>query len=179
MAQAYEQAEETPRGEARDPPGMLAGFIRYLEEAGLLEFHVVGRGDYAIDNGVRIHAMVLLANRLGLGAPYECDTYAYGPRSSSLTEDYFALSEDRQRLYSGVPAGVPASFRRDEFERLVRGRDLDWLMAASSLADMRPYRSTRDRLIDAIDGHRPAYTWEYLSGVLDDLERAKVIRGYT
>lgn len=169
-------------------PLMLAGFVRYLEDAGLVEFRVASRRDggkmdnEAMDNRIRLQALVLLANRFGLGSPYRCNEYNFGPSSSSLTDDAHSLSEDRGRLYDRVPASVPGSFRRGDFEGLVRGRDRDWLVAASTLVDMRAYRSTRELLIDTIRDDdlagKPTYPGEYVSRVLDELEGAGLVKAY-
>lgn len=173
-----------PAAGARGPPAMLAPFIRYLEGEGFMEFHVGRRQpgrevDWAaVDSGIRLQALVMLGNRLGLGAPYECDGYAGGPVSTPLAEDARALSRDRARLYDCAAASVPGSFRREDFEAVVRGRDTDWLMAASKMADLRDYRSTRELLVRTIVGTRPAYTEEYVSGILDVLEGAGLVKAY-
>lgn len=176
-------------GASRGPSEMLAPFIKYLEEAGLLDFRVVsdnanGEIDYvAMDNRIRMQALMMLANRFGLGSPYERDEYVFGPSSSVLTRDSQCLSEDRARLYDDVQPSVPDSFRRHEFERLVEGKDTRWLIAASKMTQLRAYRNTREDLMytvrdDDLEGREPEYPKEYVSGVLDELERAGLVTAY-
>lgn len=173
---------------ARGPLPALAGFLKYLEESGLMEFRVVsrrpgGRADYgAMDNRIRMHALVLLANRLGLGLPYECDYYNYGPRSGRLAEDSRALEEGRAGLYDCAPAAVPGTLRKAEFERLVRGRDSRWLAAASTMTRLGACRDTRDDLMDTVRDDdlpgNPKYPAEYVSDILDELEGAGLVTAY-
>ena len=153
----------------------LASFIKYLEREGLVEFDICGDGDRAFYNRFKIQQYVFLANRYGMGLQFEHNIYLYGPRSPSLSGDYYDLAENPDE-YASASEDLPPGFRQDEFMDLIRGKDNDWLEIASTLISKRESIPARQDLIENTEYTKIGFTIEYIEGILEELEHKGLIK---
>ncbi|MDE0091238.1 MAG: hypothetical protein OXP12_07825 [Thaumarchaeota archaeon] len=162
--------------------GMLEGFMAYLEKNGLVKFDLRNEDDSKyIESTNRLQKYVFLANRFGLGMHYKYDMYLYGIQSRALMSDYCAYAES----HAGSPGGgmataqivirLPESFRSEEFLDFVRGRDDEWLYMATTLMDRSEDIKKRANLIRNVEWTTHEVPIEYIEGVLDELQTARMI----
>lgn len=152
----------------------LEGFIGFLEEQGLVEFDIDGNGDGQFTNRLKLQKYVLLAKRLGMPFHYQYGMYLYGPYSSPLAVDYYALARN-DRQDSRLPAVIPDGFKKDDFLKAVRN-DPDWLEVAATIIDRNEHTDGRAALMDEVCRIKSGFDEKFIAGVLGDLEECGLVR---
>ena len=145
----------------------LGGFIRFLEDHGLVELDILDDGDEQFINRMKLQKYALLAKRLGMPFPYCHSIYLYGPYSNNLAADYEALARDG--LYDKYTSATPDEFRRDDFLKAVHN-DPKWLNIAATIVDRNQKVNERAALMDKVCRIKSRYDREFVAGVLGDLE---------
>jgi len=159
----------------------LHGFMAYLEKNGLVKFDMRNEGEPGFNSRHRLQRYVFLARRFGLDMHYEYDMCLYGPQSRALMGDYLKYIENHSGRRDGGTAmaqiviRLPESFRGAEFLDFVRGRDDDWLYVATTLMDRSGTLPDRNDLIENVEWTTPRFSIEYIAGVLDELQAARMI----
>ncbi|ABK77487.1 hypothetical protein CENSYa_0854 [Cenarchaeum symbiosum A] len=183
----------------------LAGFIKYLENRGMLDFGVIDHtmktcSDADFDNRMRLQRYVGLAEEFGLGRKYKINRKGKSWRKlikeyhgadfnrsdgqRILIGDYHEIAKNRRELYDPVEAHLPESFREEEFLALVEGKDDDWLYVATEALKLAIDERWNENLIDSVEclasktvkGDCIPYTKEYIAGVVGDLEAAGLVK---
>ncbi|ABK77488.1 hypothetical protein CENSYa_0855 [Cenarchaeum symbiosum A] len=183
----------------------LAGFIKYLEGKGMLDFGAIDYttkicSDEDFDNQTRLRRYVGLAEEFGLGRKYKLKNRGRSWRKlikeyhgadfnrsegwRMLMGDYREIAENRRELYDPVEAHLPESFREEEFLALVEGKDDDWLYVATEALKLAIDERWNENLIDSVEclaskmvkGEYTPYTKEYIVGVVGDLEAAGLVK---
>ena len=152
----------------------LEGFIGFLEEHGLVEFDVDGDGETHFTNRLKLQKYVLLAKHLGMPFRYQYGIYLYGPYSSPLAADYYALARNG-RQDGRLPAAVPDEFRQDDFLKAVHN-DPKWLEVAATIVDRNTHTDGHAALLDEVCRIKSVYSEKFIAGVLGDLEESGLVR---
>ena len=146
----------------------LGGFIRFLEDQDLVEFDIVGKGDKRFTNRLKLQKYAFLAKHLGMPFRYRHTIYLYGPYSSELAADYYALArgsgQDNKRS-----ASVPSGFRKGDFLKATRN-DPKWLEIAATIIDRNEHTGGRASLMEKVCRIKSGFDREFIAGVLGDLE---------
>ena len=150
----------------------LGGFVRFLEEHGLVKLDILGSGEEHFVNRMKLQKYALLAKRLGMPFSYRCDKYLYGPYSDNLAADYYALARDGS--YDGCTSTTPDGFRRDDFLKAVRD-DPDWLNIAATIVDRNQDVKERAALMEEVCRMKSIFDREFVAGVLGDLEEHRLV----
>lgn len=146
--------------------GMLASFLRYLGEKGLIDVGAVGsEDDVGFDTEFKVQKYMHIAQNLGLGTGYEYAQYSGGPHSPQLMEEYWDIGG--QSVSSAGP--LPDSFARDDFVMTVSGRDAQWLEVATILINLSRHYTHRTELLKHMTSMAPWYSEPYVDGVLQDI----------
>ncbi|MYC72913.1 MAG: hypothetical protein F4X17_19610 [Gemmatimonadetes bacterium] len=146
----------------------LEGFIDFLEERNLVEFDIDGNEDRQFTNRLKLQKYVLLAKHLGMPFRYRYGMYLYGPYSSALAADYYALARDSGQD-SRFSAAIPDGFKKDDFLKAVRN-DPKWLEIAATIIDRNEHTGERTALMEKVCRIKSGFDGEFIAGVLDDLE---------
>ena len=146
----------------------LGGFIRFLEEQGLVKLDILGKGEEQFVNRLKLQKYALLAKHLGMPFPYRYTIYIYGPYSRDLAADYYALARSGQ--YCECVSSTPDGFRRDDFLKVIHD-DPKWLETAATIIDRNKDIGERAALIDKVCRIKFRYDGEFITGVLDDLAK--------
>lgn len=150
----------------------LKGFIGFLEEQGLVDFDIDGNGDEQFTNRLKLQKYVLLAKHLGMPFRYTYGIYLYGPYSSPLAADYYALAREQDgRLLDTIPD----EFKKDDFLKVVRN-DPDWLEVAATIIDRNEHTRGRAALMDEVCRIKSRFDEKFIAGVLGDLEEHGLVR---
>ena len=155
---------------------MIAPFIRWLGDAGMVDFgRVADDTDTGFDTRLRIQKYVFVAQSLGLDTSYRYNRYRYGPYSPGLAADYYRLAENSAAHGTESDLPVPTGFRQDEFLRTVKGRNSKWLEVATTLIHISPQHDNAETMLDhAAWIKKDIYTAEYIKEVLGDLLKSPV-----
>lgn len=146
----------------------LDGFVRFLEDEGLVELDIVGNGDRQFTNRLKLQKYAFLAKRLGMPFRYQHGVYLYGPYSSELAADYYALARGGGRD-GRSPATIPGGFRKDDFLKAVRN-DPRWLEIAATIMDRNEHTKGRASLMEKVCRTKSGFDEKFIAGVLGDLE---------
>lgn len=146
----------------------LGGFIRFLEDHGLVEFDIVGKGDRKFTNRLKLQKYAFLAKRLGMPFHYRHAIYLYGPYSSELAADYYALARGSGHD-SGHAESMPGGFRKDDFLKATRN-DPNWLEIAATIIDRNEHTGERAALMEKVCRIKSGFDREFIADVLGDLE---------
>ena len=153
----------------------LGGFVRFLEDHGLVKLDILGHGEEHFINRMKLQKFALLAKRLGMPFSYRRDKYLYGPYSINLAADYYALA--RNGSYGACTSTTPDEFKRDDFLRAVRN-DPDWLEIAATIVDRNQNVEKRAALMEQVCRMKSTFDREFIGGVLDDLEKHRLVTVY-
>ena len=146
----------------------LDGFVRFLEDEGLVELDIVGNGDRQFTNRLKLQKYAFLAKRLGMPFRYQHGLYLYGPYSSELAADYYALARGSGRD-GRSPAAIPGGFRKGDFLKAVRN-DPRWLEIAATIMDRNEHTKGRASLMEKVCRTKSGFGEEFIADVLGDLE---------
>ena len=146
----------------------LEGFIRFLEDHSLVEFDVIGNGDKQFTNRLKLQKYAFLAKRLGMPFRYQHGLYLYGPYSSELAADYYALARTSGQ-YARSSAANLDGFRKDDFLKAIRN-DPYWLEIATTMIDRNESTKERTALVEKVCRIKSQFDEEFITGVLGDLE---------
>jgi uncharacterized protein YwgA len=146
----------------------LDGFVRFLEGEGLVELDIVGNDDRQFTNRLKLQKYAFLAKRLGMPFRYQHGLYLYGPYSSELAADYYALARDSGRAGRSA-AAIPDGFRKDDFLRAIHN-DPKWLEIAATIMDRNEHTKGRASLMERVCRIKSRFDEEFIVGVLGDLE---------
>ena len=146
----------------------LKGFVGFLEDQGLVELDIIGKGDKRFINRLKLQKYAFLAQRLGMPFRYQHPIYLYGPYSRELAADYYTLarSSDRDGRHA---ASIPSGFRKDDFLKATRD-DPDWLEIAATIIDRNEHTDERAALMERVCRMKSSFAEEFIAGVLGDLE---------
>lgn len=146
----------------------LEGFISFLENHDLVEFDIDGNSDQQFTNRLKLQKYALLAKRLGMPFRYQYGIYLYGPYSSALAADYYALARgDRQG--SRPLATIPDGFKKDDFLKAVRNNP-EWLEVATTIVDRNKHTCGRAALMGKVCRIKSGFDEKFIASVLGDLE---------
>ena len=148
---------------------MLASFIKYLEKNDLVEFDILEDTEACLQNRIKIQMYAFLAKRLGLDLPFKHEIYLFGPYSTSMTDKYYELAENRKRLYDPIKPMSKTSFNSKDFLRLVQDKNLDWLEMAATLINKNKSITQRDDLLENAESTTNGVTRRFITGVLNYL----------
>ena len=148
---------------------ILRAFIKWLEENGVFEFDI---GEFS--SRLRLQKYVFIARFFGLDLGYGFGLYLRGPYSPDLSRDYYELAEEEV-----APASLPGTFRREDFLKLVKGKEEWWLeIAATILLLWEEGWRKRDEVIEAVARIKSIESKEereYIADVLRDLVRHGIV----
>lgn len=150
----------------------LEGFVRFLEEQGLVEFDIVGNGDKRFTNRLKLQKYAFLAKRFGMPFRYPYGLYLYGPYSSELAADYYALA--RSSKDSRISVATPDGFRKDDFLKAIHN-DPKWLEIAATIIDRNEHTKGRASLMEKVCRMKSGFDEKFIAGVLDDLEANSLV----
>ena len=150
----------------------LAEFIRFLEDHNLIEFDVIGNGDRQSINRLKLQKYVFLAKHFGMPFRYRYGPYLYGPYSSELAADYYALARNSGQ-YSRSSANLDG-FRKDNFLKAIRN-DPHWLEIATTIIDKNESTKERTNLVEKVCHIKSQFDKKFITGVLDDLEAHRLV----
>jgi len=153
---------------------MLAPFIRFLDESGLIDFENVD-DEEGFETRFKIQKYVYLSEHFGLENPYRYTMYRYGPYSSSLADDYYELGENHELLIAQAEEPLSESFDREGFLNLVNGKNTDWLEISTTLIDQSPRFNDDDDLINHVENIKCNYANEYIRNVLRELQAQEIL----
>ena len=145
----------------------LGGFIKFLEDHGLVKFNILGKGEEQFINRLKLQKYTLLAMNLGMPFPYQYAIYTYGPYSRDLAADYHALARNGQ--YGECMSSTPDEFRKDDFLKAVHN-DPKWLETAATIIDINGDVEERAALMKEVHHIKFMFDRKFIAGVLDDLE---------
>ena len=151
----------------------LAGFIKFLENNGLVEFDILGDSDAQFTNRLKLQKYTFLAKRYGMPLGYVYDMYLFGPYSRGLTADYYSLARN-PKSGADSPSALPAEFRRADFLRDVKD-DPGWLEVATTLVNRNGRIRERDALAENVWHMKSQFGRQYIEDVLDDLEGRRLV----
>ena len=142
----------------------LGGFIAFLEGRGLLEFDVDGNEEKHFVNRLKLQKYAFLAKSFGMPFRYRHNMYLYGPYSSELAADYYALARGERG-----GAAVPDRFRKGDFLKSIRN-DPEWLEIAATIIDRDRHADTLAALVKDVCRIKSGFDGKFIIGVLDDLK---------
>ncbi|MFY9870141.1 MAG: hypothetical protein WAK17_10515 [Candidatus Nitrosopolaris sp.] len=148
----------------------LAGFVKALENRGLLDFNILGESEEHINNRLKIQKYVYLVKYYGLDMHYDYNMYLLGPCSQQLAWDYYSLAKNPEKYGNAMKATT-----RDQFFELVRNRNSEWLEVASTLLSLREYFRDRESLLNRTANMKERIPFETVLSVLNELEHLKLI----
>ena len=151
----------------------LEGFIRFLEDQGLVEFDIVGNGDKRFTNRLKLQKYVFLAKHLGMPFRYPYGLYLYGPYSSELAADYYALARGSGKD-GRASVTTPDGFRKDDFLKAIRN-DPKWLEIAVTIIDRNEHIKGRASLMEKVCRIKSGFNEKFITGVLSDLEANSLV----
>ena len=151
----------------------LDGFIRFLEDQGLVELDIIGNGDKQFTNRLKLQKYAFLAKRLGMPFRYTYGLYLYGPYSSELAADYYALARSSGRD-GRSSAATPDGFSKDDFLKAIRN-DPKWLEIAATIIDRNGHAKGRASLMEKVCRIKSGFDKKFIAGVLDDLEANSLV----
>lgn len=151
----------------------LGEFIRFLEDHGLVEFDVIGNGDKQFINRLKLQKYVFLAKYLGMPFRYQYGLYLYGPYSSELAADYYALARNSGQYTRSSTANLDG-FRKDNFLKAIRN-DPYWLEIATTIIDRNESTKEHTALVEKVCRIKSQFDEEFITGVLDDLEAHRLV----
>lgn len=154
--------------------GMLASFIRFLEEKRLVKFDIDGDSDECFENRLKLQKYVYFARRFGLKLPYRHSMYLYGPYSRTLVTDCYKIARDRS-LYDSAAPDLPSEFDHGSFLRSVKN-DPKWLEIATTLIEQSSAIGKRDKLVENVERTKNGVKRRYIESVLGDLDRHDLIK---
>ena len=138
----------------------LGAFIRFLESE-------LGR---EVEDRLKLQKYVFIADHFGLNSGYDFSMYVRGPYSPDLAEDYLKAVE--------LEAQLPLEFDKDEFVKLVKGRDEKWFEIATTVLAIYEYNKdrgiSRDDIIKIATSIGP-WSKDRVEVVLDELLGANLI----
>ena len=146
----------------------LEGFIRFLEDNGLVEFDVSGDADRQFINRMKLQKYAFIANYFGMPFHYKHSIYLYGPYSEHLAADYESLVQNGSRDAIS-PMSNPEHFREGDFLKAIRN-DPDWLEIAATLLDRHNVTKDLNVLVEEVDRVKFRFYREFIVSVLDDLK---------
>lgn len=152
----------------------LVNFVKFLEGKDLIQLRMIRDGDAQFSNRFRIQKYAFLAQRLGLGLPYEYDIHLYGPYSTQLASDCSDLARNRAD-YEQADGRLDDAFDTDRFLHATRDKPRAWLETAATLIDTRPYCADRDQLLKQVESMRDEPEPGYVSRVLCELEELRLV----
>lgn len=157
----------------------LPAFIYALEDKGLLEFNIMNDNERSFSNRFMIQKYVYLARYFGLDMGYGFSMYLHGPYSRTLANHYYQLAEED--VVEEVALGFVTrpsdlnGLQAESFFDFVKGRDLEWLEAATTLLSLSKHFTSRRRLLERtanMKGHIPKGRIE---SILITLEKKRLI----
>jgi len=156
--------------------GMLAPFIRYLEDSNLLDFnHILSNSNEGFETRFKIQKYVFLAERFGLDNQYRYTMYRYGPYSSNLADDYYSLGENMELFQTQSEEPLSETFDRENFISLVNDKNTDWLEISSTLIDQNRRFDNDEYLVSHIENIKCNYSTNYIWNVLRDLQANQIL----
>lgn len=151
----------------------LEGFVRFLEDQGLVEFDIVGNGDKQFTNRLKLQKYAFLAKRLGMPFHYPYGLYLYGPYSSELAADYYTLARSSGK--NGRTSGtIPDVFRKNDFLKAIRN-DPKWLEIAATIVDRNEHTKGRASLMEKVCRMKSGFDEKFIASVLGDLEANSLV----
>ena len=144
----------------------LRGFITFLEDRNLLEFDIDGDEEKQFVNRVKLQKYAFLAKRLGMPFRYQYSVYLYGPYSSELAADYYALARGKQVVSE---TAIPDGFRKNDFLKSVQN-DRKWLEIAATIVDRNEPAKERTALVKDVCHIKSGFDKKFIVDVLADLE---------
>lgn len=151
----------------------LEGFVRFLEDQGLVEFDIIGNGDKQFINRLKLQKYVFLAKHLGMPFRYPYGLYLYGPYSSELAADYYALARGNCKD-SRTSVSTPDGFRKDDFLKAIRN-DPKWLEIAVTIIDRNEYTKGRTSLMEKVCRMKSGFDEKFIVSVFGDLEASSLV----
>ena len=148
----------------------LAGFVKTLENRGLLDFNILGESEEHFNNRLKIQKYVYLVKYYGLDMSYDYNTYLHGPYSQQLAWDYYSLAKNPGKYDNAMNATI-----RDQFFELVGNRDTEWFEVASTLLSLHEYFRDRESLSNRTANMKERIPIETIQSVLNELEHLKLI----
>ena len=146
---------------------MLAAFMRFLMDNGLIGRDAPADGDPWLDELIQVSCCIAIAGRLGLEHGYVFEQFAYGPRSERLSDEFEEGAGQRARAGLGGDAPpLPDGFDRERFLRLLAGRDAEWITAASYLVLLSHSRPDAEALSELVGGMADGRSPEYCRGIV-------------
>lgn len=104
---------------------------------------------------------------------YQYGMYLYGPYSSALAADYYALARDDSQN-KRLPATTPNEFKKDDFLKAVNN-DPEWLEIAATIIDRNEHTGERTALMEKVCRIKSEFSEEIIAGVLKDLEEHHLV----
>ncbi|MFZ0511422.1 MAG: hypothetical protein WAM14_07445 [Candidatus Nitrosopolaris sp.] len=148
----------------------LAGFIKILENKGLLDFNILGESEEHFNNRLKIQKYVYLVKYYGLDMHYDYNMYLHGPYSQQLAWDCYSLAKNPEKYDNAMNVTI-----RDQFFELIGNRDTEWLEVASTLLSLREYFRDRASLLDRTANTKERIPIETIQSVFNELEHLKLI----
>jgi uncharacterized protein YwgA len=137
----------------------LAGFLKALDEVGILSFD-----KNRFNHRLKLQKYVYVARNFGFKAPYDYSLYIHGPYSSSLADDYYALDDFKNREPTELD---------ERFVKLVKNKSEGWLELASTLIMIRKryVDINSHKLIEIVRTVKPYATREELEAIIELLRK--------
>ena len=149
------------RGKLLRRAKILSSFVRLLRDEGIFDFDP---GDFY--SRLRLQKYVFIARKFGLDLGYGFPLYMGGPYSPELADDYYSLPDEAEAL---------PEFDKKGFLNLIRGRNTDWLEAATTILSI--YEDHKDLrwAIERTAELKPWISEEKMKSIVEDLRKAKLI----
>ena len=144
-----------------------------MEEQGLVEFDIVSNGDKQFTNRLKLQKYAFLAKRLGMPFRYPYGLYLYGPYSSELAADYYALARSSSKD-SRTSVATPDGFKKDDFLKAIRN-DPKWLEIAATIIDRNEHTKGRASLMEKVCRIKSGFDEKFIASVLGDLEANSLV----
>ena len=152
----------------------LAGFVRFLEDRGLVQFDVMGDGDKRFSTRFRIQKYVFLAQKMGLDTPYNYGIYIRGPYSKLLADSYYHLARNRSEYEHADEQSVGTLDTR-RFLSVVKNKNDKWLEIATTLIERKPHCAGREDMVNRVRNVKDEPEPGYISRVFDELKDLRLV----
>ena len=142
----------------------LADFLKALDDAGIIDFD-----KNRFNHRLKLQKYVFIAQKFGFKTNYNYSLYIHGPYSSNLADDYYHISNFKDR------EPMALDFR---FVKLVRNKSEEWLELASTILMIieRYGNVDHNTLISLVKTVKPFAEREHLMEIVRSLERHNYLR---
>ena len=149
---------------------LLVAFMRFLIDNGLLGREAPVGDDPWLDELAVVGTCMTIAGRLGLDHRYVFDSLVLGARSEKMWNEFDEGAGPRARAgLGGAAPPLPAGFDAERFLRLTAGRDLEWLMAASTLILSSHARPNAEELAELVGENSGEWPTKYCLDIVEEM----------